>query len=219
MPAETVAEAPSKIEPAKIDAAAVPTPAVRTSVSDAKKDETHPTDPARDAVKDATKDSVKTETMAAIDTAPKRTGQIAVLVSGKDRKLYVRQNFAPLFETPIAIKPSDRPLGTHVFTAQVDKNDTKAVRWTAVSLPSVPHRAEEVDSVSHRRKLTGAVEVESKPLPNSAAEALDRLTIPADVMTQITDALATGGSIVVSDQGITAGGETGQGTEFVVPLR
>jgi hypothetical protein len=38
-------------------------------------------------------------------------------------------------------------------------------------------------------------------------------------MAQINDALATGGSIVVSDQGISAGGETGQGTEFVVPLR
>ena len=36
---------------------------------------------------------------------------------------------------------------------------------------------------------------------------------------QITEALASGGSIVVSDQGIAAGGETGQGTEFVVPLR
>jgi lipoprotein-anchoring transpeptidase ErfK/SrfK len=220
-PAETVAEAPPKVEPAKVEPAkAEPAKidaalAASAGVTDVKKDETRPADVA----KDIAKDSVKTETTAIIDTTPKRTGQIAVLVSGKDGKLYVRQNFAPLFETPIAIKPSDHPLGTHVFTARVDKDDAKAFHWTAVSLPSVPRRDEDDDNVSRRRKSTGAIEVKAKPLPNSAAEALDRLTIPADVMTQITDALATGGSIVVSDQSITAGGETGQGTEFVVPLR
>jgi hypothetical protein len=117
------------------------------------------------------------------------------------------------------IKPSDRPLGTHVFTARVDKDDAKAVHWSAVTLPSAPRRVEEDDNLSRRRKSTGAIEMKSRPLPDSAAEALDRLTIPADVMAQINDALATGGSIVVSDQGISAGGETGQGTEFVVPLR
>ena len=37
-------------------------------------------------------------------------------------------------------------------------------------------------------------------------------------MARITEVLATGGSIVVSDQGIP-GGETGEGTEFMVPLR
>ena len=36
------------------------------------------------------------------------------------------------------------------------------------------------------------------------AEALDRLNSPADAMARITEALTTGGSIVVSDQGITA---------------
>jgi hypothetical protein len=37
-------------------------------------------------------------------------------------------------------------------------------------------------------------------------------------MAKITDALSTGGSIIVSDQGITAG-ETGEGTDFIVSLR
>jgi lipoprotein-anchoring transpeptidase ErfK/SrfK len=209
--AETVAEAPAKLEPAKTEApkaeiAKADVAPVAASVPDVKKDETRPAD------------SAKAE-MPAADATPKRSGQIAVLVSGKDGKLYVRQNFAPLFETPIAIKPSDRPLGTHVFTARTDKDHAKAFHWTAVSLPAVPRRADEDDNVSRRRKSTGAVEVKTRPLPNSAAEALDRLTIPADAMAQITEALASGGSIVVSDQGIAAGGETGQGTEFVVPLR
>ncbi|MES2032112.1 MAG: L,D-transpeptidase [Pseudomonadota bacterium] len=212
--AEAVAEAPARIEAAKTEApktevAMSGTAPVAAPAPDAKKDETRPADSAR----------AEMPAVPAADAQPKRIGQIAVLVSGKDGKLYVRQNFAPLFEMPIAIKPSDRPLGTHVFTARIDKDDAKAFHWTAVSLPAVPRRADEDENVSRRRKSTGAVEVKTRPLPNSAAEALDRLTIPADAMAQITEALATGGSIVVSDQGIAAGGETGQGTEFVVPLR
>jgi hypothetical protein len=56
------------------------------------------------------------------------------------------------------------------------------------------------------------------PVPDSAADALNRITIPEDVMTKIAESLSTGGSIVVSDQGI-AGGETGEGTDFIVTLR
>ena len=41
---------------------------------------------------------------------------------------------------------------------------------------------------------------------------------PADAMARITEALTTGGSIVVSDQGINQG-ETGEGTDFIVSLR
>jgi hypothetical protein len=37
-------------------------------------------------------------------------------------------------------------------------------------------------------------------------------------MARITEALSTGGSIIVSDQGINAG-ETGEGTDFIVSLR
>jgi lipoprotein-anchoring transpeptidase ErfK/SrfK len=154
-------------------------------------------------------------------TAPKRTGQIAVFVSRKDSKLYVRQNFAPLFEVPIKIAPSDRPLGTHVFTAQVDKDDANVLRWSVVSLP-VParyaERRDDDDRVSRRRKIAGAIEMKPIPMPDSPAEALDRLTIPADAMARITEALTTGASIIVSDQGIAAG-ETGEGTDFIVSLR
>ena len=37
-------------------------------------------------------------------------------------------------------------------------------------------------------------------------------------MTRIAEMLTTGGSIIVSDHGIAAG-ETGEGTDFIVPLR
>ncbi len=162
------------------------------------------------------------KTDPATSAAPKRTGQIAVFISRKDSKLYVRQNFAPLFDAPVTIAPSDRPLGTHVFTAQIDKDDANIVHWSVVSLPTPSRHAERRDEderASRRRKTTAAV-VEAKPVPvpDSPTEALDRLTIPADAMARITEALSTGASIIVSDQGIGAG-ETGEGTDFIVSLR
>ncbi len=153
--------------------------------------------------------------------APKRTGQIAVFVSRKDGKLYVRQNFSPLFEVPVTIAPSDRPLGTHVFTAQTDKDDANLLHWSVISMPVLARNAARQDDderVTRRRKTTGAIEVKPAPAPDTAAEALDRLTIPADAMARISEALSTGGSIIVSDQGINAG-ETGEGTDFIVLLR
>jgi lipoprotein-anchoring transpeptidase ErfK/SrfK len=156
--------------------------------------------------------------------APKRSGQIAVFVSRKDSKLYVRQNFLPLFEVPVTIAPSDRPLGTHVFTAQVDKEDSNVLHWSVVTLPAsraadrAAERRDEDDRSSRRRKIAGAVEVKPLPTPDSPAEALDRLNLPADALVRITEALSTGGSLTVSDQGI-AGGETGEGTDFIVSLR
>jgi lipoprotein-anchoring transpeptidase ErfK/SrfK len=158
---------------------------------------------------------------AANATTPKRAGQIAVLISRKDSKLYVRQNFSALFDVPVTIAPSERPLGTHVFTVRVDKDDASVLRWSVVSLPAPARHVErpyEDERALRRRKITGAAEVKALPVANSPAEALDRLTIPADAMARITEALSTGGSIIVSDQGITAG-ETGEGTDFIVSLR
>ena len=156
---------------------------------------------------------------------PKPAGRIAVLVSRKDGKLYVRENFKPLFDVPVTIAPSDRLLGTHVFTAEVDKDDANVLRWSVVSLPVAARNAQKNDDderSSRRRRIAGVVPAEVKqplPVPNSPAEALDRITIPPEAMARIAEALSTGGSIVVSDQGINQGGETGEGTDFIVSLR
>jgi lipoprotein-anchoring transpeptidase ErfK/SrfK len=153
--------------------------------------------------------------------ASKRSGQIAVLISRKDSKLYVRQNFAPLFDVPVTIAPDDRQLGTHVFTAQVDRNDADVLHWSVVSLPVTARQAQRRDEDEHawsKRRLATAAETKPLPPPDSPAEALDRLTIPADAMARITEGLSTGGSIIISDQGINAS-ETGEGTDFIVPLR
>lgn len=225
-PAEAKADDAVRVTRQDVDAAAAkigeaptadarvadPAPKSPSAAPEAKTDDVRPADaPKGEAKPDAAKaDAVDIPPPA--DTSPKRTGQIAVLISGKDGKLYVRQNFSPLFETPITIKASDRPLGTHIFTARIDKDEAKSVHWTAISLPAVPHRAAE----ARRKPAAAAV---APPLSDSAAEALDRIVIPEDAMAQIAEAIATGGSIIVSDQSIKAGGETGQGTEFVVPLR
>jgi hypothetical protein len=213
-PSETAKSEPAKSEPVKADAATTekkPDAAVtaiapaQAASPDAKKDQTRVADPAP---------SVKPD-------LPKRTGQIAVFISRKDSKLYVRQNFAPLFDVPVTIATSDRPLGTHVFTAEVDKTDSNALHWSVVSLPvAVRAAAREDDGHGVRRQRGAAViPVAAKPVitPDSPAEALDRITIPADAMAKINEMLTTGGSVIVSDQGINQG-ETGEGTDFIVRL-
>jgi lipoprotein-anchoring transpeptidase ErfK/SrfK len=199
-------------EPVKADAAptqtkpdAAATAAAPSDLPDAKKDQTRVADPAP---------SVKPD-------LPKRTGQIAVFISRKDSKLYVRQNFAPLFDVPVTIAASDRPLGTHVFTAEVDKTDSNALHWSVVSLPVAVRAAARDDDGHLMRRHRGAavIPVAAKPVitPDSPAEALDRITIPADTMAKINEMLTTGGSVIVSDQGINQG-ETGEGTDFIVRL-
>jgi lipoprotein-anchoring transpeptidase ErfK/SrfK len=153
----------------------------------------------------------------------KKTEQIAVFVSRKDSKLYVRQNLAPLFDVPVKIAADERPLGTHIFTAQVDKSDANVLHWSVVSLPApskAANRRAEQERMTRSRKVASAGPIEAKPLPtpDSPAEALDRLSLPAEIMAKIYEAVSTGGSIIVSDQGIAAG-ETGEGTDFIVSLR
>jgi L,D-transpeptidase-like protein len=152
--------------------------------------------------------------------APNGSGPISVLVSRKDAKLYVRQNFAPLFEVPIAIAANDRQLGTHVFTAEADKNDPNLLRWSVVSLPAAERhtgRHDKDDRMSRRRPKRGTTDAEPVPVPDSPTEALDRLRIPADAMARIAEGLSIGSSIIVSDQGLDAS-ETGDGTDFIVSV-
>jgi lipoprotein-anchoring transpeptidase ErfK/SrfK len=180
-------------------------------------------EPAADAKKDQARLADIDKTLVA-KIEPKR-GQIAVFISRKDSKLYVRQNFAPLFDMPITIAASDRPLGTHVFTAETDKSDANVLHWSVVSLPMSARtlqRSANVERFSRRRgKVAAAARpIEMKPLPepDTPTEALERISIPADVMARINEALSTGSSIIVSDQGINQG-ETGEGTDFIVSLR
>lgn len=226
-PAEQI-DAAKPADAAKTDAAksepVIAEPAKAEAVASEKKPDSTvtATAPAQAASPDATKDErIADPAPAAKPDLPKRTGQISVFISRKDSKLYVRQNFAPLFEVPVTIASSERPLGTHVFTAEVDKTDSNALHWSVISLPAAVRAAARGDDGHLARRQRGAavIRVAAKPVitPDSPAEALDRITIPTDAMAKINEMLTTGGSIIVSDQGINQG-ETGEGTDFIVRL-
>src|SRR4029078_3148052 len=88
-----------------------------------------------DVAPDVKKDTARPPGAVAKIDPPRRPGQIAVVVRRKDSKLHARESFKPQFDVPITIAPSDRPLGTHIFTAEADKNDPNLLHWSVVSLP------------------------------------------------------------------------------------
>ncbi len=99
--------------------------------------------------------------------------------------------FDSSIELPVTIRDPDQPIGTHVFTAMA-KNDT-GLRWSAVSIDG----------------------------GDSAKDALDRITIPQEVLDRIAPTAMPRSSIVISDEPLSK--ETNYRTEFVAvrvrPLR
>ena len=150
----------------------------------------------------------------------KRTGQVAVFVSRKEQKIFVRQGFVPLFDMPVVIDQPDQPLGTHVFTAMEVTDNGSGMRWNVMTVPTEPSAsAEQRDARKTSKdapKGTPKPEARSKP-PSAAAEALNRIQIPQEAADRISEILIPGSSLVVSDEGL--GRETGRYTEFIVLSR
>jgi L,D-transpeptidase catalytic domain len=145
----------------------------------------------------------------------KRTGHVAVFVSRKERKIFVRQGFAPLFDMPVTIDDPDLPLGTHVFTAMEVTNNGTGMRWNVMTIPG-----EQPRDAGPRGKMKPGTQdgfapkpVEAKPT-TTPAQALDRIHIPQEAIERIGEVLIPGSSLVVSDQGL--GPETGRDTDFIV---
>ena len=224
---EAPAAARSTAEPARAEAPKAEKAKPSEAKAPEKAAESKPPEPAKAGAApsaDAKKDTARLPgaEKTARTEAQRRPGQIAVFVSRKDSKLYVRESFKPQFEVPVTIAPGDRPLGTHVFTAETDKTDPNLLRWSVVSLPVVARnatRADEDKSAAGRRKTAAAPEAKPSPVPNSPAEALDRIGVAPEAMARIAEVLTPGGSIIVSDLGVSQGGETGEGTDFIIPLR
>jgi hypothetical protein len=228
----TASDAPSAAPPASGGAAKAAAPKTEiapveiktdgTKVDDSKPADINSSDKPVD-VKDHDKDQTR---MSDVDSPSppakpelKHNSQVAIFISRKDGKLYVRQSLAPVFSVPVTIAPSDRPLGTHVFTAAIDKADGKIMQWSVVSMPArgAAH-VDDGEKGARGGKKGSEVEAKLAPVPDSAAEALDRIIIPADVTAWLGEALSSGSSLIVSDQGINQG-ETGEGTEFILSLR
>ncbi len=157
-------------------------------------------------------------------TAPKTP--ISIFVSGKEKKIYVRQDFMPLFSAPVTIDRPEQHLGTHVFTALSLLDDHSHFRWNVISMPGDQYRAgtktlariaDEERPSRGRQRNEPREAAESQPSLQSAKEALARIEIPQDVIDRISDLMVPGSSLVISDQGL--GGETGEGTDFIVVMR
>jgi hypothetical protein len=159
-----------------------------------------------------------------VDTGHATTqGPISIFVSRKEKKIYVRQNFSPLFYAPVTIDRPEQAFGTHVFTAMAYMDDGSTFRWNVVSLPGEPPKAKrDADNGRHvarngRREEPVVKPVGELPPPQTPAEALARIDIPQDAIDRISAMIVPGSSLVVSDQGL--GEETGEGTDFIVVTR
>ena len=158
-------------------------------------------------------------------SAPK--APIAIFISGKEKKIYVRQDFSPLFSAPVTIDHPERQLGTHVFTALSLADDRTHFRWNVVSMPNdtlragtrtlanAPRIAVEPRYGRGKREMAEAPEVLAPP--QTPQQALARIEIPQDIIDRISDLIIPGSSLIISDQGL--GGETGEGTDFIVTMR
>src|SRR6266566_3929865 len=139
---------------------------------------------------------------------------ISVLISRKTQRLYVRQAFEPILESPVTILDADRPIGTHVLTAMERANGDTNMRWSVVSLDvGHPHGG----VVEPQGRARGGHGRDVEPMltdPGSARTALDRIVIPQDALDRI--AMAPRSSLIITDEALSS--ETGNGTDFVVLL-
>jgi hypothetical protein len=151
------------------------------------------------ATKDAAKaaDMKKSDATKAANEAKLALEPVSVYISRATQKLYVRRNthkpwpdggevFDATMEVPITIRNPDKPIGTHVFTAVA--HNGAGLRWTAVTIDN----------------------------GDDAKDALDRVTIPKDVLDRIAPTTLPLSSIIVSDEPLSQ--ETNYRTEFVAVL-
>ena len=140
----------------------------------------------------------KAEAANAASEAKLALEPVSVYISRATQKLYVRRNthrpapdgggevFDATIEVPVTIRNPDKPIGTHVFTAMA-RNDA-GLRWSVVTVDD----------------------------GDDAKDALDRITIPQDVLGRIAPTALPRSSIIISDEPLSR--ETNYRTEFVAVL-
>ncbi len=159
-------------------------------------------------------DAVKKKARAAADEAKRKTLPMSVFVSLKAQRLYVRQGHEPVLDMPISIAEPEKSIGTHVFTAMDYKGDGNDVRWTVVSLR--PRPAGATDDTPHTsRKRRAAAETQPPPTDlGPAIAALERVTLPPEIVARASEYVWPGTSLIISDEELSK--ETGKATDFVV---
>ena len=157
------------------------------------------------------------------ESSKRTTSNVAVFVSKKEKKIFVRHGHVPIFDMPIEIANPDQPLGTHVFTAMEVLDDGARMRWNAITMPAAEQpRIAAVETSSKNKKAARKEEpAPRKPAefrqPSTAQQALDRVNLPQEAVDLISELLGPGSSLVISDEGL--GKETGRYTEFIVLTR
>jgi hypothetical protein len=219
---EVVASAPSSESTSTPVALTTPAPAVVQPPRDSLRG----TDASPTLVVDASNGIVPLPASKPADAiqapADKKT-PIAIFISRKTQRIYVRQNFEPIFDAAITLDHPEQPIGTHVFTAMAYLNDGSTFRWDVVSMPGVQpkaKRAQPKEIITYdrygrpRHQEVAEKPAVDPPAPQTPAEALARIQIPQDIIDRISAMILPGSSLIVSDQGL--GEETGEGTDFVV---
>jgi hypothetical protein len=143
--------------------------------------------------------------------ASRKTSPVSVFISRKTQRLYVRQGYIPVFEGPVTIRDADKPIGSHLFTA-LGYYTNGEVRWSVLSMYKANREAEPAARAKRKGESHSA---EAAPADVAGAKAaLDRITIPADVVEQFSEVVLPGASLIISDEGASI--ETGKDTDFVV---
>jgi L,D-transpeptidase catalytic domain len=179
---------------------------------------------AREEAKAA--DTAKVAAASAAKEAAAKMSPVSVFISRQTQRIYVRQAFQPIFDSPITIKDADKPIGTHIYTALDYVKDGADVRWSAVSMTSSQGR-QEPESYSRRRESDGysyarrpqRVDRNAEPVPadaGAAKAALERLSIPQEAIDRIAEVVSPGSALIISDEALSK--ETGKGTDFVVVM-
>jgi len=165
---------------------------------------------------ESARDEAKAPDPGSTATTPQKGAAITVFVSRKLSKLYVRQGFAPVFDTPVKIQDAAEPMGTHVFTAMEFQNEGAAIRWTVVSVPERSPHAQRTPAKPHKGRAKQVIAT-VEPARHNANAALNRIEIPQDAVQRIGELLTPGSSLIISDYGISD--ETGVDTDFIVLTR
>jgi hypothetical protein len=179
---------------------------------------------AREEAKAA--EAAKVAAATAAREAAAKMSPVSVFISRQTQRLYVRQAFQPIFDTPITIKDADKPIGTHIYTALDYVKDAADVRWSAVSMtssqgrqdPESTRRRSDFDGYGYARR-SQRVDRNAEPVPadvDAAKAALDRLGIPQDAIDRIAEVISPGSVLIVSDEALSK--ETGKGTDFIVVM-
>ena len=153
---------------------------------------------------------------AAADTArelARALAPVSVFISRKTQHLYVRRAFQPILDMPVTILDTERPIGTHVFTAMEQTDGERGMRWSVVSLGGGAAHSEEAGADGRTRE---GAEGEPTTPASDAKAALDRVVFPQDALARIAETASPRSSLIISDEEPSP--ETGRGTDFIVLL-